>query len=266
MDIQEYISSGILETYVMGQATEAEAREVEQLAQAHSEIKEELEAIRLALETYALEFQMTPPASVKAKLLESIFQEEEEDDTPVRSLPSEKSTGFPWAIATSLALLLVSVAFNLFFYQQWKNTEGRLALMEENNRELADNLKVTGQNLEDYSLEERLAMLKDANNVIVNLKGLENSPSSTAVILWNKESKDVYLMAQNLPEPSADQQYQLWAIVDGKPVDAGVFDTIEEVQQLKTIAQADAFAITLETKGGNPTPQGTMYVLGMVNV
>ncbi|MDN4166795.1 anti-sigma factor [Cytophagales bacterium LB-30] len=264
MDIQEYISSGILETYAMGQATDAEAREVERLAEAHSEIREELEAIQIAFETYALEFQMTPPASVKTKLLETIFEEEEEDETPVRSLGNEPSKGFPWAIAASITLLLVSVACNFFFYQQWKNTEGRLALLEENNRELADNLKVTGQSLE--GAQERLAMLKDANNVIVNLKGLENSPNSTAVILWNKESKDVYLMAQNLPEPSADQQYQLWAIVDGKPVDAGVFDTIEAVQQLKNIPQAQAFAITLETKGGNPSPQGTMYVLGNVNV
>jgi anti-sigma-K factor RskA len=33
---------------------------------------------------------------------------------------------------------------------------------------------------------------------------------------------------------------------------------------MKDIAKAEAFAITLEKKGGNPTPEGKIYVLGKV--
>ena len=40
------------------------------------------------------------------------------------------------------------------------------------------------------------------------------------------QSKEVYLLVNQLPTPDPDKQYQLWAIVDGNPVDAGVFDMI----------------------------------------
>ena len=54
--------------------------------------------------------------------------------------------------------------------------------------------------------------------------------SNIATVYWDTKSKDVYLIVNNLPEPPSDRQYQLWAIVDGQPVDAGVFD----VQNVRT--------------------------------
>ncbi|WP_350340234.1 anti-sigma factor [Paraflavitalea speifideaquila] len=50
---------------------------------------------------------------------------------------------------------------------------------------------------------------------------------------------------QPAPAP-AGRQYQLWALVDGKPVDAGMLDNCDGLCQLKNIQQAQAFAITLE--------------------
>jgi len=74
------------------------------------------------------------------------------------------------------------------------------------------------------------------------------------------------LLANNLPVPASDKQYQLWAILDGKPVDLGMLDFDLKQKKLlvhmKNTRGAQAFAITLEKKGGNSTPQGTMYVMG----
>ena len=50
------------------------------------------------------------------------------------------------------------------------------------------------------------------------------------------------------------KQYQLWAIVDGKPVDAGVINNCIGLCKMKKIDHAEAFAITLEKEGGSPTP------------
>ena len=104
---------------------------------------------------------------------------------------------------------------------------------------------------------------------IIKMPGLPNSPdpSSMATVYWNTESRDVYLLVNKLPMPVRDKQYQLWAIVDGKPVDAGIFDMQEGLSfvKLKTIPKADAFAITLEKKGGSSTPDmNAMYVMGKV--
>jgi anti-sigma-K factor RskA len=67
--------------------------------------------------------------------------------------------------------------------------------------------------------------------------------------------------------PPAGKQYQLWAIVDGKPVDAGMIDLNQPIvfQQMKTINSAQAFAVTIENVGGSATPSlETMCLLGNV--
>ena len=111
--------------------------------------------------------------------------------------------------------------------------------------------------------------MKNPLMAVVKMPGVPNSPapSSLATVYWNTESKDVYLLVNQLPKPVADKQYQLWAIVDGKPVDAGIFDMAEGISfvKLKTIPKAEAFAITLEKKGGSRTPtMDAMYVMGKV--
>jgi anti-sigma-K factor RskA len=69
-----------------------------------------------------------------------------------------------------------------------------------------------------------------------------------------------------LPVPPADKQYQLWALKNGKPIDAGVFEMDTEMHMMPvTIADADAFAITLEKKGGSPAPTlSQLYVMGKI--
>ena len=69
----------------------------------------------------------------------------------------------------------------------------------------------------------------------------------------------------NLPANDQAHQYQLWAIVAGKPVDLGVFDKTtdsSDMKIMKSIASAQAFAVTLEPRGGsvNPTMNQMMVI------
>ena len=89
-------------------------------------------------------------------------------------------------------------------------------------------------------------------------------PQAFATIYWNTSKKEVYINASQLQALAENEQYQLWAIVDGKPVDAGVFAT-EEVQKgivkMKDAANVQAFAITIEKKGGSLAPTLEKMVL-----
>lgn len=60
-DVQEFIESGILEMYVLGQVTDHEAQEVERMAALFNEVQEEITSISITLEQYALRQQETPP-------------------------------------------------------------------------------------------------------------------------------------------------------------------------------------------------------------
>ncbi|WP_161888024.1 cupin domain-containing protein [Pontibacter russatus] len=71
-NVKAYIESGVLELYVMGASSPAEALAVEQMAAAHPEVRQELENISLALEGYARAHAVTPRNTVKPLLLATI--------------------------------------------------------------------------------------------------------------------------------------------------------------------------------------------------
>ena len=131
---------------------------------------------------------------------------------------------------------------------------------------MANNLDTYKTSFE--TAENKIQVLRDTGNVTVPMKGVEISPNSLALIHWNRNTNETFIDIASLPEPPSDMQYQLWAIVDGQPVDLGVFDLIDNsiaMQQMKTIGNPQAFAVTLEKKGGSPTPTlEKMYVLGTV--
>jgi anti-sigma-K factor RskA len=76
------------------------------------------------------------------------------------------------------------------------------------------------------------------------------------------------MLINNLPQPATDKQYQLWALMDGQPIDLGFIEL--DVQQkrllvkMKNVQNAQAFAITLEQRGRpNPEkPGGKIHVMG----
>jgi hypothetical protein len=126
------------------------------------------------------------------------------------------------------------------------------------------------------NIENENSQLKNINNILshqatkkINLGGTKLSPESAASVYWNTETSEVFLKVNLLPAPGADKQYQLWAIVESKPVDMGVFEIDNAIKSLQKmpylVKNAMAFAITLEKKGGSPTPTlSEMYVIGNV--
>jgi anti-sigma-K factor RskA len=101
----------------------------------------------------------------------------------------------------------------------------------------------------------------------VIMKGTANAPEALASVYWNDSSKEVYLRIQNMKDLTQEKQYQLWAIIDGKPVDAGVFDgNLAGLLKMKDIARgASNFAVTIEPRGGQQSPtMETLQVLGNV--
>ena len=265
MNVEEYISSGILEAYVMDQLSEAERSEVESAATQHPEIKDEIEKIEISLENLAFASAIEPPQEIKSSLLEKISRPEKE--TPVVPMPAKKGYGFlKLAAAASITLALISsiIAFN--YWSKWQSTETRLSDLITQNQQFAENYNQVNQQLDD--IQQAVGIMNSNAYKRVVMNGTDNSPNALATVYWNESSEDVYLSIQNLKELSEDQQYQLWAIIDGKPVDAGVFDPDSPgflVLMKKIGANAAAFAVTIEPRGGSEDPSlETMQVVGNV--
>ena len=113
-----------------------------------------------------------------------------------------------------------------------------------------------------------LSLYKNTQLKNITLNGVEKSPKSEVRLFWNKEKQEVNLFVENLPKTPSGKQYQLWCIIDGKPINMGLIDQDFEnkLLTLKTpVGSVVAFAITLEKQGGSPTPTlEEMYVIGNV--
>jgi mannose-6-phosphate isomerase-like protein (cupin superfamily) len=71
-DINDYINSGILESYVLGMATSEEIKEVEQVAYANVEVKEAIDSISRLFEQQAISQAVQPDLTIKPLLLAKI--------------------------------------------------------------------------------------------------------------------------------------------------------------------------------------------------
>ncbi|HYM92945.1 MAG TPA: hypothetical protein VET23_02325, partial [Chitinophagaceae bacterium] len=62
MNVQEYISSGIIESYVLGLASAEERKEFEIMCEQHPEVLQARIAFEQSLEKQAMENAVDPPA------------------------------------------------------------------------------------------------------------------------------------------------------------------------------------------------------------
>lgn len=266
MKSQDIILSGILELYAAGLASEEEQKDVQAYIAQYPEVAEELALIDADMESYAQALAMEPSASVKEKIFARINNEKEEVKTvaPVKSINSVPAPiigiapYWKYAAAASVVLLLGSIALNMVLYNK--------------SNDITKNLQQTQQDLaalkdENKTMEGDMAVVQNKYSKPVSLKGLEASPNAAAKIFWMENTGEVYLDPVNLPEAPAGKQYQLWGIVDGKPVSGGMILTSKRgekyrIQKMKTFGKVDAFAITLESESGNTSPKGPMFVLG----
>lgn len=270
MNVQDYILSGIVESYVLGLASPEERAEFERMCATHSEVLAARNTFEIQLESGLQQQQPELPRELKSRIFAEIGVE---SDTHKTKVPFNKPALVPrigfarYVAAASLILLAGSVLLNFYLLDQYKKTIAKNEELIAAQTQVANNNKILQTKLLTY--ENAINVMKNPLMEIIKMPGVPKSPapSSTATVYWNTKSKDVYLLVNNLPRPVANKQYQLWAIVDGKPVDVGVFDVEEGVSfiKLKRIPKAEAFAITLEKKGGSATPDmEAMYVMGKV--
>ena len=258
MNLQEYIASGVIESYVMGLASESERAEFEQLCTQYPELVAARRDFEERLEEYASEHSVPPPQEVKVKVLEAIgdtYSRPTTSSNPPKIVTMENSTspvrssGWLRFIAAASVVLLVVMAW---LYYQTNNQNKDLT---STNDRLKEKLTSTDSILNKI-VEEQKTVLKDPNTTVVNMVGTQAAPKSSANIYWDSTSSNVFLVVKNMPKLPSDQQYQLWALIDSKPKDLGVFDATDEkvILKMKNTQKAQAFAITIEKTGGSPSP------------
>jgi hypothetical protein len=282
VNVQEYISSGIVENYVMGLADETESAEFERMCELYPEVKAAREAYELALEETAMMNAIEPPRHIKSKVFSEIEIESEQQATALQSTISSPTAerkpaiDFPrklkihqYITAASLLLFIISSILAIYYSRRSSEAEQQYQLCLASEKEIQTTLAVLQSERDDLRNDLHLVTNEDMVQVKLPAATVPASPApeSMVTVFWNKRTKALFLVPNKMPKPAANKQYQLWALVDGKPRDAGVFDmnTNELVITMKRTETADAFAVSLEEKGAaHTTPSGEIYVMGKI--
>lgn len=275
MDVKEFIESGIIESVVLGFASEQEIAELQKAAAQYPEVKAEWRAVSDAFEGEASKHAVAAPASVKNAVMSVIEADERAKkpakasaDAPIVSINTSRSGSWKWLAAASV---VVSLGLGTLWYLNYKemvNTKEQLAAANTK-------LESMGQQIDILSVEQEKAMeyrkvLAQLDTKNISMKGMPMEPTANVHIMWNENNKMAVLKSVAINEIPSEMQLQLWAIADGKPVSLGVFN-VADIKDMSDPFSVDAknisaFAITIEKRGGSETPtMEKMVVMGTVN-
>ena len=271
MNLKEYISSGILELYSAGLLSETESKEVEVFIRNYPEVRNEYDSIQKSIYIAASQNLLTPSPQIKQSVFNKIGKQDtvKPDYGGKISQASEHSGNFrfyKYMMAASIAFLLLSLGSNFMLWKKLKDANNEIAVLTEQKKTVVQEYESVNRKLGVAAND--MEILRDRNYKVTEMKGLEISPGSNAVAFWNPETKKVYIEVLSLPAAPEGKQYQLWGLSNGKPIDAGVMDvnpSDKSLHPMKSMDDVQAFAITLEPKGGSVNPtMDQMYVMGEI--
>ncbi len=274
MNIQEYIESGKLELFLLGELTEREREEVIAMAQAHPQIQQELETLEEAMFAFDELTGKKPSPQLKDKIFASLEEEFKKEEAP-KATPAPSPAPIetkvvkltPWksfAAAASLVAVLASAAAIYFagkFYDQ------KFTALLQDQQVMADNLNQVKLQYEETDNRLDRLVAGDFRRVEMIGETLPMQKDAKVDVFWDQKAQEVFVAVSNLNSLSAEFDYQLWAIGKDGPVGIGLVNPGEKftLQQMQAVAEAGAFAITIEPKGGSQSPTlEKLVVLGEV--
>ena len=222
---------------------------------------ESLEAELDALDTGA---KIEPPAAVRDRVLWEIRGPgaEEAAQAIAAAGPDRGLATMFWALGVAASFMLAAA-----FGALWYATRADLAATRENVARLETIVKERDKQISLTSQE--VSWLKDPRVQVALLKGLEGNPAARAKLLWHPGSKQGILWVSGLPPLPLEKSYELWAFVGDQPVPAGTFDAKSDVPTVIPISKQESlseapvkFAVSVEPKGGVPSPTGAIVLVG----
>ncbi|ANU20499.1 hypothetical protein BBI15_09860 [Planococcus plakortidis] len=193
-----------------------------------------------------------PDAGMKARILDAVFDEEEQpaplaEERPTRDRPAPPATmakrGFRTSKWTPLvaAALLVSLLGNAY------------AFYELNDRPDAPAAPEVAFETVDLQASEAF------------------EGTGTAALVHEEGALNLLVQANQLEPTSGDQVYQVWLLKDGQPIPAGAFTPSQENEgavffSLDEDTEGwDTIAVTLEPNRGNTAPQGEIVLSAAID-
>lgn len=220
--------------------------------------------------------QIDPPSGLRSRIVSAAASEvplriaERVPQSPERR-PALQF--LPWALAAGFAIFAGVLWSNL-------QTSSRDAAALAQQQALTADLygKLAALDAETRSKDQLIAELRKSVSTLETRSSLAEmqvealtsqlDASYLAAIAWDADSQEGVLRVERLPEAQPGKDYQLWVISPDSenPISAGVF-TVEadgsatvRFAPVQPVTGATSFAVSVESEGGSPTPQGPIIL------
>jgi anti-sigma-K factor RskA len=254
MNVQSFLESGLLESYILGAASADDQRLVEQMLARHPQVRTERDQIEATLARYAEAQSVAPPAWMRGKIMAQIT-ESGAAPTDQQSAPASGRMGpLSWML-----LLLPAIVLGLWAWQ-----------LRGLNADLTQRAELGTSQLRQCSereqeLQRQVDFLTNPGTRAVALQWLDPADATrggTTVVHYNPDLQKTCVVSQ-LPPLAADQDYQFWVIVEGQPapIPMSVLAANSACQDMAFQPQALKFAVSVEPKGGSPNGTPTRVVM-----
>ncbi len=246
--------AGKLDTYVLRQLAEPEAREVEAHLQVCDVCAAEVRELNAALEAIAVSVPPgTPSSALRERVLGAVAQIPQDPrvaQVSEKGAPRRSWMPFvPLAAAAVLLLVVGIVAFRI----------------DQSRRELLERVA-------RYATQTDLALsiLTAGDMREIPLAGRDGA-ASTAARAYVSPTRGLLVVADRLPAPPPGRAYQVWVIEGTTPVSAGMLGEEPGGRGMLIVTPPKAgmgpsvtVAVTDEPPGGRPAPSGTIRLAGSI--
>jgi len=248
MDVNEIKSSGLLELYVLGRLDPADTKTVEDALVSSAALREEVQEISRAFESYARVHGVMPNPQVKADLLKKLGFNS--------SGPKPAKGSGPSWLSGLLGVAALALAIGLW----WQNSQmNDLREARERDQIACDSL-LSVANADLDASQNQIAVLNqinNPNNEIVPVSATDRFPETDLFFHHNPVNQRNFIQVRNLPPISADQSYQLWSLKGNQaPIPMDVFraDDGSLIIPVRFEANTNTYAITIEQLQGAQAP------------
>jgi len=240
---QEIISSGLLESFVLGHLDPVDMEIVSGYIKKYPEVKEYVEELEPSLEALAMAHAQAPPQGSWENISTSI---QDAASNRVQNNKSEfKSSSTIWR-NIGIAAGILGILISSVFYR--KNRDSSQELLAVRNALATQEERCTEQASQQEKYERYFTLV---NHPDTRLYALSNSLG----IYWNETTKQTAIAYDQLPTLSDAEDYQIWADVEGRMIDVGVItDDMQLTDLLHYIEHAESLNVTVEPKGGSEEP------------
>jgi Anti-sigma-K factor rskA len=248
MNIHEYISSGIVELYVMGLCSDQEKKELENLRLEYPELNKAIVEFENSLEKNIGLHPVLPDAKTDNKILASLdaLQANNKPLAKIRSIRTAK-------LFRVAAIFLFLAAGSVIFLLVKQNNK----LHEQLAGSGAIHATIDKDNIDATLPESDYKIMLDPKITPVAMYGVGDYTPCRCTMFWDKKTGKMYVIIHHLPLSSEKEDYQLWGMVNNQPVSIGIIkDEIRGrfIELSNVPSGASSFIVTLEKAGGNTTP------------